>query len=279
MTVRAGNDALLPPVGRELRRAVERWPVEDRPALELLDPADDGVATVRCGTARHAIAVGADRLHLRDHDALAEVSLAAFGSAPPACLVYALAWDDAFIGSAFFRTWAASERPHPAALAHRRHDWNENTWETWPDDPAAASVLFSPPLQDALALRVARAWAVSPTIEQARLLSLAVRVRARARFVESIAALDAHPKPDALVPLRIDVRLEGDGGRMSGRLARSGSGVDLRLGIEWLWAVWGEGVSVTGGEFVLARSEGRPRTVQWRPAGGADRLHLPVVDG
>ena len=104
----------------------------------------------------------------------------------------------------------------------------------------------------------------------------ATQTRARRAFVSSLATVDAHRRPDALVPVRIRVTPAAPC-EVRGRLSQEGSGVELRLPIDWLWTVWREGLAVVDDRFVLARHGDVLQTVEWFPSGGRASEHVPEV--
>jgi hypothetical protein len=186
-------------------------------------------------------------------------------------------WHHARTDPSFLLAWGDDDEG--AGLRAAREDWEGNYWESWPADPPAARVLFGRRLQQELAMTAAEA-----AVDDARDgrfdgwagLQRATQARARRAFVHSLASVDAHPRPDALVPVRIGLDLDGGAGGVRGRLARAGSRVDLVVPVDWLWTVWRPGWALSGSDFVLARRGGRQVTIRWRATGRPDREHLPV---
>ena len=254
-------------------RRLRRLDIERRNEVPVVDADERGVVAIVCGGGRHtARASLADGLLLHDHDLVSELSLLALGAALPACLTYAAIYDEGVHGGRFLRLWA--DDVEGDRVRATREDWIGNYWEYWPADPPAARVLFGPRLQDALAMVAARRAAVDPA--RAPMVVRATQTRARRAFVRSLAAVDAHRRPDALVPVRIRVTPAAPC-EIRGRLSQEGSGVELRLPIDWLWTVWGEGLSVHDDRFVLARHGDVLQTVEWFPSGGRASEHLPEV--
>ena len=258
--------------------AVWRWlrrlDIERRNEVPVVDADDEGVVPIVCGGAIHTAHVtgGADGLRLDHHDVVSELSLLALGAALPACLAYAAIYDEGMHGGRFLRLWA--DDVEGDRVRATREDWIGNYWEYWPSDPPAARVLFGPRLQDSLAMVAARRAAVDPA--RAPMVVRATQTRARRAFVRSLAVVDAHRRPDALVPVRIRVTPAAPC-EVRGRLSQEGSGVELRLPIDWLWTVWGEGLSVVDDRFVLARHGDVLQTLEWFPSGGRASEHLPEV--
>lgn len=270
MTVTVVPDDPFPAVWRRL----QRLDIERRNAVAVIECDGDGVAAIRCGgTIHHATASGdgAAGLHLHDHDLVAELSLLALGAELPPCLTYAAIYDDAVHGARFLRAWA--DDVEGDRLVAAREDWLGNYWEYWPTDPAAARALFGRRLQEEVAMAAARRAAVDPA--RSPLVVRATQTRARRAFVGSLAVVDAHRRPDALVPVRIRVGAGTFGVR--GRLSQGGSGVDLQLPMDWLWTVWRPGLAVVDDRFVLATDGDVLHTVEWFASGGPASEHVPEV--
>ena len=269
----SGTVAVADPFAAVWRR-LRRLDIERRNEVPVIDAGEDGVVVIPCGGVAHtAVATGGpDGLRLDDHDLVAELSMLALGAALPACLAYAAIYDEGIHGGRFLRLWA--DDTEGDRVRATREDWIGNYWEYWPTDPPAARVLFGPRLQESLALSAARRAAVDPA--RAPLVVRATQTRARRSFVRSLAVVDAHRRPDALVPVRIRVTPAAPC-EVRGRLSQEGSGVELRLPIDWLWTVWGAGLSVVDGRFVLARHGDVLQTVEWFPSGGRASEHVPEV--
>lgn len=259
--------------------------MDARKRLRSIDPVgSDGVA-VRCGSATHRLRVRGCELVLDDHDPLAEAGLVAFGAGLPDCLVYYVAWQEAFDDEGFIAAWAGTDYLAPHSRISAREEWDENYWEAWPSEPAAAVVLFDGATRDHLGVEVAKRAAAVGSGRWLQLAAAAVRVRVRGAFVDSLESVEAHRRPDALVPLVVRVDFGGGVPRARGRLAEVGSSVTLDVQPSWLWHVWAAGLSTVGGCFVLDRREGSEggaggdvvRLVHWAPTGRAHREHHPVV--
>jgi hypothetical protein len=234
-----------------------------------------GTATIDCGGARHRLSVRDGELHTHDHDAVGELALHALGGRLADCLIYVLVWRQSF-ADGFLSFWAAHESLDALARAHLRRQWIDNYWEGWPSEPPPAVVLFEQQWQDALGAAVARHAVRAGRPDRVAAVHRAVRVRLRTAFVKSLASVSAHRRPDALVPLTIAV--EPGPPAASGRLAQSGSSVELRVGAEWLWEVWAAGGAVVDGRLVLAHRLDRVDGVaylDWQPTGAPDGEHLP----
>jgi hypothetical protein len=268
-----GTVAVADPFAAVWRR-LRRLDIERRNEVPIVDADAEGVVAIACGGASHtALDTGVgDGLLLADHDLVAELSLLALGAALPACLAYAAIFDDGVHGTRFLRAWADDVEGDRVRAS--REDWVGNYWEYWPTDPPAARVLFGPRLQDSLAMVAARRAAVDPA--RAPMVVRATQTRARRAFVSSLATVDAHRRPDALVPVRIRVTPAAPC-EVRGRLSQEGSGVELRLPIDWLWTVWREGLAVVDDRFVLARHGDVLQTVEWFPSGGRASEHVPEV--
>jgi hypothetical protein len=259
-------------------RRLRRLPIDARNELRTVELGPDGRVAIPCGGTVHHASVSADGdLVLHDHDVDSELAVLALGGALPACLVPLAVWHHAGTDPAFLLAWGDDVEDDELRAA--REDWEGNYWESWPAEPPAARVLFGPRLQRELAMTAARraaADARAGRFDGWAGLQRATQARARRAFVRSLAAVDAHPRPDALVPVRIGLDLDGGRGAVSGRLARLGSAVTIVVPVDWLWTVWRPGLDLGGGgRFVLARTPAREVVVAWRPTGRDDREHVP----
>jgi hypothetical protein len=262
------------PVWRRLRRL----DIERRNLTAFVDVDPAGRIAIVCSGAAHTASVVGSELVLHDHDVAAELTLLALGSALPACLVYAAVWNEGTRSERFLRGWADDVEGELVRAA--REDWAGNYWEYWPTDPPASRVLFGPALQDRLATAAAEA-AVRDALSsggagRVPLVVRATQTRARRAFVRSLAVVDAHRRPDALVPVRIRVTPSAPASA-GGRLSQDGSGVDLRLPLDWLWTVWAPGLAVVDDKLVLARHGDVLEVLDWRPTGRRALEHAPVV--
>lgn len=269
----ASDTGPLAPVWRRLRR----MPIEDRNEFPTVDLYDDRIM-ISCNAAEHTGRVIDGDLALDDHDVDAELALLALGAQLPPCLVYLAVWREAVMDPAFLLAWG--DDVDDESLRATREDWEGNYWESWPLEPPAARVLFGPELQRLLALSAARRAAGDA--DEARFdgwyaLQRATQTRARSAFVRSLAAVDAHPRPDALVPVRIHIGTERAGGDVRGRLARLDSGVHLVLPFDWLWTVWARNGGLAAGRFVVAVQGADDVVVTWRRSGGPLGEHVPEV--
>jgi len=246
--------------------------IEQRNDLPVVDLGSTSVE-IRCGEDLHHARVEGIRLELDAHSLEAELALHAFGAPLPACAVYALVWRDALASDAFFASWASDLDGE--ARRTIREDWLGNYWENWPTEPPAARALFGPRLQHALAVIAAGL----PRAAGPAVVRRAMRVRARRAFVLSLAAVDAHRRPDALVPVTIAAVPDHTSAAVAGRLAQRGSSVVLRLPNRWLVDVWSRGRALLDGAFVLGADDAAATVdvVEWRPSGGPDGEHVPVV--
>jgi hypothetical protein len=253
---------------------LRRLDIESRNAYPVIDVGDDHRIPVPCSGGDHVVTVVGGDLVLLDHEVAAELAMLALGGELPACVVYAALWDEARRGVEFMDAWAVDVSG--TALRATAEDWRGNYWESWPSEPPASRVLFARDLQQVLALAVARDWedeGLADRPERRAVLERAVQQRARRAFVESLAGVDAHRRPDALVPLAVELALDGRA-EVRGRLAASGSAVVLRLPPHWLWTTWAV-APVDAGRFVLASGRDVRLVVEWRPADGA--VHEPSV--
>jgi hypothetical protein len=262
-------------------RRLRRLPIDERNELATVELADDGTVAVPCSGAVHRATVSpAGDLVLHDHDVDAELAMLALGGPFPRCLVYLAVWHHARGDAPFLLAWG--DDVEGDELRATREDWEGNYWESWPAEPPAARVLFGHRLQTELAM-VAAVDAVRAGRRGASDAWVAVRratqARARRAFVSSLAGVDAHPRPDALVPVRITLEVGPGGGRgrVDGRLARTGSTVELVVPADWLWTVWRPGAALTpDGRFVLSRRGRQETSVRWRATGGPEREHVPA---
>jgi hypothetical protein len=261
-------------------RRLRRLPLDVRNEVPTVEAADDGTTVViGCAGAAHRATVDGDALVLHDHDVDAELAMLALGGDLPACLLYLAVWHHALDDPAYLLAWG--DDVEDEGLRTAREDWEGNYWESWPAEPPAGRVLFGPRLQQRLAMAAARRAALDAAagrFDGWHALQRATQTRARRAFVRSLAPVEAHPRPDALVPVRIRMDLSAHRGAVSGRLARLGSAVEIVLPVDWLWTVWlddDDGDEVV--EFVLSRRDGREVRVRWRQSGGADAEHVPEV--
>ncbi|HEX4979133.1 MAG TPA: hypothetical protein VFV35_03620 [Acidimicrobiales bacterium] len=266
-----------------MRPAVRAWlralPVERRDEMPRVEVGAGGLVAIRCsGTVHHARVAGG-RFVVDEHDPDAETTMMAFGADPPACMVYEAVWDGA-ARDTFLAEWAFD--PDDDRLVKTAEDWRGNFWESWPAEPSAARVLFGPRLQRLLALAVAKSWTHRAGLDGPGSawadVRRAVTVRARRAVVLSLSSVDAHRRPDALVPVEVSVVPEGEPS-IDGVLSRRTSRIELRLPVRWLWDVW----SVVGGlsakRFVLDldAATGIGSVVEWRATGRTGREHRPEV--
>lgn len=265
------------PLGAVWRR-LRRLPIDQRNQIRVIDEPDGGgrVAIDCSGGVHHATVEGAD-LRLHDHDIDAELALLALGADLPTCLVYLAVWRHDLIEPAFLLAWGDDGEVEGMQAA--REDWEGNYWESWPASPPAARALFGRRLQRSLALAAVRAEAAAGGAGDEGWLALqrATQTRARRAFVRSLATVEAHPRPDALVPVRIRMDRAGVRGAVAGRLARTGSAVDLVLPADWLDAVWRPGLAVVDDRFVLHRDTDSLAVVSWGPSGGGGSEHVPSI--
>ena len=262
--------------------AWSRWlgslPLDRRTALiEVELDADGGDISVPCGGARHRARLTPAGLELLDHDVDAELTMVIFGGDLPSCLLYRAAWDGAF-GDGFLAEWGADADGD--RLDHARDDWYGNYWESWPREPSAARVLFGARLQRHLAVSVADQWPIvggrdGPGTQWAAVRH-AVAVRARRALVLSLASVDAHRRPDALVPVAITVVPEGRPS-IGGTLSRRASYVEVTLPARWLGEVWARDLAVHDGRFVVGVRESELLTLEWKRTGRAGREHEPSL--
>lgn len=255
-------------------------PIEDRNDIPAIDADAAGSIEIRCDGGLHAARVEQGRLVLDDHDVEAELALLALGASLPPCLVYLAVWRQSLLDPAFLLAW--SDDVDDDGLRTAREDWEGNYWESWPLEPPAGRVLFGPRLQRALALASARRAADEADagrFESWHALQRATQTRARGAFVRSLSSVEAHPRPDALVPVRILIDPLAARGRITGRLARLGSGVQLVLPFDWLWTVWDSNGGLVGDHFVLWADAGGAAVVRWRRSGAPQGEHLPEVAG
>ena len=264
-----------------IRPLMDAWlrslPLDRRGDFVQVELGDDGVVEIACSEDVHTARVAGDRLVLDDHDVDAELALLVFGAEPPTCLVYEAVWDGSD-SDGFLTEWASD--PDDERLLKAAEDWYGNYWESWPTEPAAARVLFGPRLQRELAIATARSWVQRRGVDGPGSAWADVRrgiaMRARRAIVLSLAAVDAHRRPDALVPVAVTVVPEGEPS-LSGMLSRTASWIEVRLPVRWLWDVWAVDGALDHGRFVLDRAGEACRTVEWRATGATGREHRPTT--
>lgn len=259
-------------------RRLARGPIDDRNQYAAVDDDGTGTVAIPCRGGRHRARVREGRLVLDDHDVEAELALLALGAGLPECLVYAAVWHHAVGDPAFLQAWA--DDVEDEGLRTAREDWEGNYWESWPMEPPAGRVLFGPRLQRTLGLAAAR-WAATDAdagqLEAWHALQRATQTRARRAFVRSLAPIDAHRRPDALVPVRIRIDGVAGAGAVSGRLARRASEVELVLPADWLWTVWADNGGVVDDRFVVSSLGGVDHLVEWRRTAAGLAEHRPEV--
>ena len=265
-----------------IRRWLSELPIESRSRLREVEASVDDaglvVVAIACGEAVHHAIVRDSDLVLIDHDIEAELAMVVFGAELPACLIYKAAWDGARTDT-FLAEWAADGDGD--RLDHARDDWYGNYWESWPSEPSAARALFGPRLQRELAIATARHWPFIGGRDGPGSLWGSVRHavarRARRALVLSFASVDAHRRPDALVPMSITVVPTGTP-QIAGVLSRRASYVELTLPVAWLGDVWARDLAVLDGDFVLRLEDHDAAVVVWRPTGAPHREHHPSVE-
>lgn len=271
-----------PQVFDVLRPWLERMPFERRDGLAPATIDADGFVQIACDAPdrAHRARIVGDRMELLDHDVEAELAMLVFGGDLPICLLYAAAWDGARSGrDNFLGEWA--EDVDGDRRARAQEDWHGNYWESWPSEPSPARALFGGDLQQRLAMAVASSWLVTrgPAGPGAawRDVRRAVALRARRSLVLSLASVDAHRRPDALVPVLVTVS-PASTASIAGRLSRRGSVVEVGVPSGWLSSVWGHPRgALNEGRFVLARHEGHDVVVEWLPTGRIGREHEAVT--
>lgn len=269
------DDGPMASVWRRLRR----MPIEDRNQVPTVDVDEGGAIVIACRGGEHRAHLTSEGFELDDHDVAAELALLALGSDVPGCLLYLAVWTQALVDAGFLLAWG--DDVDGEGLRAAREDWEGNYWESWPLEPPAGRVLFGPRLQRAVALTAARLAADDADrgdLERWYALQRATQTRARSAFVRSLASIEAHPRPDALVPVRIHVDPDGGVGAIHGRLARVGSAVEVVLPFDWLWTVWAGSGGLADGRFVLAADGAEVVVVEWQRSGGAEREHVPRIE-
>lgn len=259
-------------------RRLARGPIDDRNQYPGIDDDGAGTIPIPCRGGHHRARVDGGRLVLDDHDVEAELALLALGSSLPECLVYAAVWHHAVEDTAFLHAWA--DDVEDEGLRTAREDWEGNYWESWPMEPPAGRVLFGRRLQRDLGLAAAQRAAVEADagrLDAWYALQRATQTRARRAFVRSLAPIDAHRRPDALVPVQIRIDGGAGAGAVSGRLARRASEVELVLPADWLWTVWAVHGGLVDGRFVVSAEGDVDHVVGWRATGRALAEHRPEV--
>ncbi len=232
---------------------------------------------IACGAGRHRVAISGAEFALLDHDVESELAMVALGGRLPECLLYLAVWESALADPLFLRSWG--DDVDDEARRGAREEWEGNYWESWPAEPHAGRTLFGPALQRRLALAAAARAARTgrADLDTVAALGRATANRARRAFVASLAEVDAHPRPDALIPVRIDLVAPGSAGAISGRLARHDSIVRISLPADWLLTTWAVVTRPARAAFVLSTGGGVTREVQWRATGRPGREHVPVL--
>lgn len=253
----------------------------------------EGVGEVRmavaCGGSTHEVIWRHGDLVVPEHPDLdGERALAAFGGDRPGCVAVADLWRDALADPVFLGEWARHESADARRQSDFEHRWRRLFTEGVQDvlhgvPPARAArvgevlAAWPQPLQDRLAVTVVAGLDPSradPVLAAAA--DRAVAVRARTAFVASLAREHAHPRPDALVPVRVRRAAAPE---VDGRLARRASGVLLGLPWSWLGRVWARGLAVVDGRLVLDATPGTQRwcltVVAWE---GAPEARASLVE-
>ena len=241
-------------------------------ALDLLDAQ----MAVRCEGAQHNLRWSGGTIHLDGHeDAESEAILAALGGNVPDCLVVSRLWEDALADGGFLAEWSLREQPEQdrpqridVALARLAQEGVQDVLVELPPRRAARMGLvlarFPPDLQDRAALSVAEmviARAHPATAELAPFLARAVRGRARSAFVASLANWREFARPAPLVRFECGVDVTGNRvPEVRGALDGRASWCHLQLDLRWMLDVWGPGLAVVSGHFVVAAD---PTASRW----------------
>ena len=234
--------------------------------------------TVHCGDDKHRLTWRDGELLADDHDVTGERALAALGGTLPYCVAVLDAWNDAGADPYLVSTWGGQSVSSVlwSELGRRpRSGGNRN----WLDLQQRRIVLRTLPeeLYDRLALGIVAALSRGerhPGLGGLRRwqpgdLNGPVSARAVPLLHDSIASWRRRSEPSTPPIIECRIAEPDEGASVDGRVERRGGWVEAAVGPDWLVEVWGRGVALVDGCFVLAAHAGEPVeavAVRWEHA-------------
>lgn len=209
---------------------------------------EPAVASVECSGEAHRIAWRRGKLVLEDHDLGAEQTMLAFGGEMPACLATLQLWRN-------LHTWAMA-----SDLFRQMQARMEGDALFGPGELAAAHQL-------GLALTWERAWRRTDYFsDHGRLLAEQLRAKAVASFREHLRFWLRQRGSRRLSSVQVEVGRSAPA-VVTGEMDSVGVRAVATLSARWLVAVWGRGLAVVDGAFVVDIDVGPPDQ-GWAPDGG-----------
>ncbi len=208
-------------------------------------------ALVDCSGERHRVSWRRGKVVLENHDLTAETAMLAFGAKPFACLGVLKRWRD-------MHTWAMSGE------LFRQMQARLGPEVLLPGDLAAAHEL-------GLILTWERSWRRSSYYaDYEGLLLEQVRKRALAPLRQHLDLWRQRSGSRLLSPPQVELLRPGQAPSLSGYMDKVRATATASLGVAWIHRVWGRGMALVDGAFLLdveeelaAGSELRARAVRW----------------
>ena len=295
-----------------LRPAAQRW-CNDLPAA---------TAQIECGGHRHRITWRRGKLVLEDHDVLAERSLGALGSELPTCVQLLDAWRRTRGTDVLYEFLDRGSRTMPAAEFAMRKRLYEEEMEATRASPSLfpsrmppqaradferrlaqrrerARRMWEITLLDALPYGLRKALALSVLVTLARRWHDAEYRRTRVERVESALTAVVDPlfeqsvrhwrrnvSPAATFVIDLHLLTPGEQPSCVATVRTIRAFAALSVPVDWFVDIWGRGLAVVDGCFVLGRTRYRRDekelsvlAVRWqRDAAGSSRaIAAPAV--
>jgi len=234
-------------------------------------------------------------LAVEDHHVMEERTLEALGGTLPYCVRVLDAWQRAGPDPYLVSTWNA--QPISSALwsmtVPRPQSKGNQEWIELQDRRTVLKTLPAE-LYDRLALGIVAALCMDerhPTLGGLRRwtpadLGATVSTRAVPLIHDSIASWRGLAEPCTAPVVECRIAEPDEGGSIEGRVERRGGWVEAALGPGWLVEVWGRGLALVEGCFVLAAAMGpaahdpvQAVAVRWErvAAGGLEPMTGPAV--
>lgn len=216
------------------------------------------MASVECGGQSHRIAWRRGKLVLEDHDLGAEQTMLAFGGEMPACLATLQLWRN-------LHTWAMA-----GELFRQMQARMGDNALFGPGDLAEAHQL-------GLALTWERAWRRAGSLsDHRRLLGEQLKQKALPALRDHLRFWMRELGSRRLSSVQIEVTRDGPAAAVTGGMDSVGVRAVATLSARWLVRVWGRGLAVVDGAFVVDVDDLDPalvacsaplpvRAVRWEP--------------
>ncbi|MGH9156833.1 MAG: hypothetical protein ACRD1K_13580 [Acidimicrobiales bacterium] len=203
-----------------------------------VEPAE---ATVECSGGTHRIAWRRGKLVLEDHDLGAEQAMLAFGGEMPACLATLQLWRN-------LHTWAMA-----AELFRQLQARMDGDALFGPGELAGVHQL-------GLALTWERAWRRADYYtDHGRLLAAQLKAKAVPPLRDHLRHWLRVRGSRRLSSVQVEVARAGPPASVAGRMDSVGVRATATLSARWLVEVWGRGLAVVDGGFVVAVDQVDPR--------------------